>query len=384
MIAKEEITGWFQTLQADICNALEDADGTGKFTADVWQRPGGGGGTSRVIDDGSVIEKGGVNFSAVYGETPTKILTALNLDKANFYATGVSIVLHPHNPFVPIIHMNVRYFEMSNGTYWFGGGIDLTPHYIDREDAQFFHSSLKEVCDRFDPAYYPSYKKWADDYFYIKHADASRIYGLELEHILSPNRMSYLVASQTLIEEHIAGIPGDLFFQYQLHDGSQNLTRLAKEFVKFNERCVVRLLGDMHATNFVIDVTPDFDELHYRIRAIDFDQQSYEGRKAIYMPQYFKQNNPIIQVGLKLMTPESVRQYQTEEHALMATRVRSSRYQIQHLMHAMANDTLAPPDNVVQLKNDLTELYKSTAFAHCQSMGDLVKMSLQVVLRMDI
>ena len=127
-----------------------------------------------------------------------------------------------------------------------------------------------------------------------------------------------------------------------------------------------------------------FDELHDRILAIDFDQQSYEGRKAIYMPQYFKQNNPIIQVGLKLMTPESVRQYQTEEHALMATRVRSSRYQIQHLMHAMANDTLAPPDNVVQLKNDLTELYKSTAFAHCQSMGDLVKMSLQVVLRMDI
>ena len=222
------------------------------------------------------------------------------------------------------------------------------------------------------------------DYFYIKHADASRIYGLELEHILSPNRMSYLVSRQTLIEEYIAWIPGDLFFQNQLHDGSQNLTRLAKEFVKFNERCVVRLLGDMHATNFVIDVTPDFDELHYRIRAIDFDQQSYEGRKAIYMPQYFKQNNPIIQVGLKLMTPESVRQYQTEEHALMATRVRSSRYLIQHLMHAMANDTLAPPDNVVQLKNDLTELYKSTAFAHCQSMGDLVKMSLQVVLRMDI
>ena len=174
MIAKEEITVWFQTLQADICNALEDADGTGKFTADVWQRPGGGGGTSRVIDDGSVIERGGVNFSAVYGETPTKILTALNLDKANFYATGVSIVLHPHNPFVPIIHMNVRYFEMSNGTYWFGGGIDLTPHYIDREDAQFFHSSLKEVCDRFDPAYYPSYKKWADDYFYIKHRKETR------------------------------------------------------------------------------------------------------------------------------------------------------------------------------------------------------------------
>lgn len=222
------------------------------------------------------------------------------------------------------------------------------------------------------------------DYFYIKNADASRIYGLELEHILSPNRMSYLVAGQTLVEEHIAGIPGDHFFKHQLHDGTQNLTRLAKEFVKFNERCVVRLLGDMHATNFVIDVTPDFDELHYRIRAIDFDQQSYEGRKVIYMPQYFKQNNPIIAVGLKLMTPESVRQYQTEEHALMATRLRSSRRKIQYLMRTMTQDTLAPPKNVVQLKNDLAELYHSTAFASCQSMGELVKVSLQVVLRMNI
>ncbi|MEM6840921.1 MAG: oxygen-dependent coproporphyrinogen oxidase [Bacteroidota bacterium] len=174
MIEKAEITDWFQTLQTDICNALEEADGRGKFTADIWQRPGGGGGTSRILNNGNVIEKGGVNFSAVYGETPAKILTALNLTQADFYATGVSIVLHPHNPFVPIIHMNVRYFEMSNGVYWFGGGIDLTPHYIDREDARFFHSSLKEACDQFDPAYYPNYKKWADDYFYIKHRKETR------------------------------------------------------------------------------------------------------------------------------------------------------------------------------------------------------------------
>jgi len=174
MLTKEEIANWFQGLQNDICTALEQADGKGKFLTDTWERPGGGGGKSRVITDGNVIEKGGVNFSAVHGETPEKILSALQLNQADFYATGVSIVLHPLNPWVPIIHMNVRYFEMSNGVYWFGGGIDLTPHYINRDDARFFHTSLKEVCDRFDPTYYPRFKQWADDYFYIKHRQETR------------------------------------------------------------------------------------------------------------------------------------------------------------------------------------------------------------------
>ena len=141
------------------------------------------------------------------------------------------------------------------------------------------------------------------DYFYIKNADASRVYGLELEDMLSPNHVNYLVHEQTLIEEHIAGIPGDQFMRVNLQEQYLNKTRIAKEFVKFNERCFVRLLGDMHSSNFVVDITPDFEEVHYRIRAIDFDQQSYEGRRIIYMPQYFKQNNPIIKVGLKVMTP---------------------------------------------------------------------------------
>ncbi|MGD1894752.1 MAG: oxygen-dependent coproporphyrinogen oxidase [Cyclobacteriaceae bacterium] len=174
MLTKEEIADWFQGLQNDICAALEQADEKGKFLTDTWERPGGGGGKSRVITDGNVIEKGGVNFSAVYGETPQKILIALKLSQADFYATGVSIVLHPQNPWVPIIHMNVRYFEMSNGVHWFGGGIDLTPHYINRDDARFFHTSLKEVCDRFDATYYPKFKQWADEYFYIKHRRETR------------------------------------------------------------------------------------------------------------------------------------------------------------------------------------------------------------------
>lgn len=218
------------------------------------------------------------------------------------------------------------------------------------------------------------------DYFYIKYADASRIYGLELEHISSPNRMTYTVADQTLIEEHIAGIPGEQFFKEFLHNERQNHTRLAKEFVKFNERCFVRLLGDMHSANFVVDVTPDFDELHYRIRAIDFDQQSYEGSKTIYMPQYYKQNNPLIEVGLRVMTSESVRQYQTEEHALIAARLRSSRHRLKDLLDAMTQDTLAPPAHVEQLKQALARHHRNEDFLRCGSMGDIVRMSLRASL----
>ncbi len=174
MLTKEEITDWFSHLQDDICQALEEADQQGKFQEDGWQREGGGGGRSRVMTGGKVIEKGGVGFSAVYGETPYRIIKALGLEKADFYATGVSIVIHPHSPMVPIIHMNVRYFEMSSGTCWFGGGIDLTPHYVDPEDARYFHQQLKSVCDRHDASYYPRFKTWADDYFYIKHRKETR------------------------------------------------------------------------------------------------------------------------------------------------------------------------------------------------------------------
>ncbi|MEZ4722524.1 MAG: coproporphyrinogen III oxidase, partial [Flavobacteriales bacterium] len=117
-------------LQLDICSAIEHEDGLGKFELDQWQRPGGGGGDTRVVENGAVIEKGGVNFSAVHGELPDNIQSALMVDSREFFATGVSIVMHPYNPHVPIIHMNVRYFELSDDHWWFGGGIDLTPHYV--------------------------------------------------------------------------------------------------------------------------------------------------------------------------------------------------------------------------------------------------------------
>lgn len=180
---KEHIASVFRNIQDHICSGLEKADGLGRFQQDNWSRPGGGGGRSRVIRYGNIIEKGGVNFSEVHGKTPEKILESFGLTDGEFFATGVSIVLHPENPWVPIIHMNIRYFEMSTGTYWFGGGIDLSPHYVDRQDATFFHDKLKAVCDKHDRSYYPEFKDWADNYFYIKHRKETRgIGGIFFDH----------------------------------------------------------------------------------------------------------------------------------------------------------------------------------------------------------
>jgi len=223
------------------------------------------------------------------------------------------------------------------------------------------------------------------DYFYVKIADASRIYGLELEHMLSPNKINYLVYENTLIEEHIQGIPGDEFIKGHMQ-GPVNEIRLAKEFVKFNERCLVRLLGDMHSSNFVVEIIPDFDEIHYRIRAIDFDQQSFEGRRAIYMPQYFKQNNPIIILGVKHMEPELELQYQKEERSLIAARLRSkiSYNAMMELLQAMKKDEIAPPDNVHELKQELAQLYEDSTFLKCNSMGEIVETSLDFVVKKPI
>lgn len=219
------------------------------------------------------------------------------------------------------------------------------------------------------------------DYFYIKRADASRVYGLELEHILSPNSISYIVDGDTLIEEHIIGIPGDMFMKTYLNSGTINKRRLAKEFVKFNERSFVRLLGDMHSSNFVVEITPDFEEVHYRIRAIDFDQQSYDGRKFVYMPQYFDSNKPIVEICSEVLSPESVRQYQKEERSMMATRLRAARYRIKELGDAVMKDNIAPPENVELLKKELAKYYKDPDFLTCTNMGAIVKTSLKVLIK---
>lgn len=190
MLTKESIRDWFTGLQQHICSELEKADGQGAFITDRWERPGGGGGVSRIINNGAVIEKGGVNFSAVHGLAPEHVLKSLNLTDthAEFFATGVSIVIHPHNPMMPIIHMNVRYFEMSTGQSWFGGGIDLTPHYVEEVDARYFHQQLKAVCDQHHPSYYTDFKKWADDYFFIKHRNETRgIGGIFFDYLKEDN-----------------------------------------------------------------------------------------------------------------------------------------------------------------------------------------------------
>lgn len=173
----EDIESFFKTLQDNICQAIESEDGKGIFQEDIWEHHSGGGGRTRLIQNGNVIEKGGVNFSRVEGEVHPRLRGQMNLaegDDFRFTATGVSIVMHPQNPNVPIIHMNVRYFELSNGTCWFGGGIDLTPHYVDIEDAKFFHQTLKSACDKHHSEFYPQFKNWADDYFYIPHREETR------------------------------------------------------------------------------------------------------------------------------------------------------------------------------------------------------------------
>lgn len=215
------------------------------------------------------------------------------------------------------------------------------------------------------------------DYYYVKKADASRVYGLELEHLLSPNRVVFLCDGDTLVEEHIAGVPGDTFVKDYLKDAHLDEVRLAKEFVKFNERCLVRLLGDMHAGNFVIDITPDFDETTYRIRPIDFDQQSYDPRCHAYLPQYYKENNPIIFLGIKCMTPRTVRQYQEEEHALILSRARAERMRLRGLLEVMALDTIAPVANVTQLAGELAGHYGDDTFIGAVSMGELIQRSLK-------
>lgn len=188
---KEKITEKFKQLQDRITKAIETTDGKASFIEDLWERDGGGGGRSRVIKEGNTIEKGGVQFSAVHGSLPDKIKTKLKLNNDQFFATGVSLIMHPENPHVPIIHMNVRYFELEDGTYWFGGGIDLTPIYINKEEAKDFHLQLKEVCDRHHPDYYSKFKTWADDYFYLPFRNETRgVGGIFFDHLNGTDGLS--------------------------------------------------------------------------------------------------------------------------------------------------------------------------------------------------
>lgn len=173
IMTREEVVESFKEIQDSICRGLESADSKATFFEDVWHHASGGGGRSRVITHGEVFEKGGVNFSEVEGELPLFMKDKVSEAATAFFATGISIVLHPTSPKVPIIHMNIRYFETDGGDAWFGGGIDLTPIYVDVDQAKFFHAKLKQTCDNFSMEY-SKFKSWADDYFFIQHRNETR------------------------------------------------------------------------------------------------------------------------------------------------------------------------------------------------------------------
>lgn len=218
------------------------------------------------------------------------------------------------------------------------------------------------------------------DYFYIKIADASRLYGLELEHILSPFWMNFLVDGNTLVEEHIAGVPGDQFAKDYMNRPEFNPKRIAKEFVKFNERCFVRLLGDMRSYNFIFDITPDFDDVQFRIRAIDFDQQFYEGKKTLYMPQFFKENRVFVELAMKHLNAEVVKQYQQEERSLIARRIKVQRHRIKDLRDVIMTDRVSFPEKITRLGEELAQHYHDPVFAKSKTMGEIIERSLKRLL----
>jgi len=219
-------------------------------------------------------------------------------------------------------------------------------------------------------------------FLYLKKADASRIYGLELEHLLSPNHINFLVHKETLIEEHISGIPGDVFIDHYLENLSdKDKNALAKEFVKFNERCFVRLLGDMRSYNYVIVLTHDFDRIEYRIRAIDFDQQSFEGNPKVYKPQFLKENNKLVAMTAKLLADESIEQYKQEERSLLAKRATSEQDRLTELLDCMCLDVLSKPEKVKELKLGLFKLTADVNFKRSKTMGEIVKSALKFIVR---
>ncbi|WP_445386262.1 oxygen-dependent coproporphyrinogen oxidase [Robiginitalea sp. IMCC44478] len=193
---KDKFYQYIQQLQDQICSALEAADGKARFKEDLWQREAGGGGRTRVIEDGAVFEKGGVNISAVHGPLPESMQAYFKVGKVDFYACGLSLVLHPRSPMAPTVHANWRYFEMYDAEgkvvdQWFGGGQDLTPYYLFEEDALHFHQVCKQACDKHHPEFYPEYKKKCDEYFWNHHrAEARGVGGLFFDYCRATDSFS--------------------------------------------------------------------------------------------------------------------------------------------------------------------------------------------------
>lgn len=280
------------------------------------------------------------------------------------------------------IYANSKIEEIHNGLKVIyanlkaSGNLRIVQHkYIDKIEYCTFgntHPFRIRIVNRLNDVY---------DYFYIKRADASRIYGLELEEILSPNQVNYLVDRETLVEEHIAGLPGDVFAATHLHKPEYNPTRIAKEFVKFNERCLVMLLGDMRAYNFVVQITPDFDDIQFRIRAIDFDQQFYEGNIKVYLPQFFKENFPYVKLSMEHLTDKTLLQYQQEEKSSILHRVRSERHRLADLRDVSNTEVLTSAENIEQLKAGMAEHYGDRNFLECNTMTDMIELNIKNIIR---
>ena len=219
-------------------------------------------------------------------------------------------------------------------------------------------------------------------YFYVKKADASRVYGLELENLLSPYNLNFLINQDTLIEEHVAGIPGDEFYEEHLINcNNSEKSQIAKEFVKFNERCMIRLLGDMRSYNYVIIPTHDFDQVVYKIRAIDFDQQCFEGNLKVYRPQFFKENKKVMNLVKDKLDSKSVDQYKIEERSIIAKRILSSENRTKEILKCMMSDNISTKENVNILSKQVFSLTRDKNFNNVINMGEILRGSFNYVLK---
>jgi len=219
-------------------------------------------------------------------------------------------------------------------------------------------------------------------YFYVKKADASRVYGLELENLLSPYNLNFLINQDTLIEEHVAGIPGDEFYEEHLINcNNSEKSQIAKEFVKFNKRCMIRLLGDMRSYNYVIIPTHDFDQVVYKIRAIDFDQQCFEGNLKVYRPQFFKENKKVMNLVKDKLDSKSVDQYKIEERSIIAKRLLSSENRTKEILKCMMSDNISTKENINILSKQVFSLTRDKNFNNVINMGEILRGSFNYVLK---
>ena len=192
MMKKKKVAKHYRQLQKEICLMLQETDGKGEFMTDKWESKLGEG-ASMVFTNGNAIEKAAVNFSKVSAPVTKNMRKSLKIEDGDlFFATGISSIIHPKNPHVPITHMNVRYFKLDNGLSWFGGGIDLTPHYVNIDEASLFHKQLEKICNNYEEGSYEKFKKWADNYFYLPHRNETRgVGGIFFDHLIPEDEFHF-------------------------------------------------------------------------------------------------------------------------------------------------------------------------------------------------